>query len=81
MQRFFAEFPKNSHKRKGQHMSKHKPRLFEGAATALITPFEQKTQRIDESAFRALIEAQIDAGIAALVIAGTTGEASTLSEQ
>ena len=61
-------------------MSKNKPRLFEGAATALVTPFEKENQRIDEKAFRALIEEQIDAGIAALVIAGTTGEASTLTE-
>lgn len=62
-------------------MSKHKPRLFEGAATALITPFEKDTGRIDEVAFRALIETQIDAQISALVVAGTTGEASTLTEQ
>ena len=62
-------------------MSKHKPRLFEGAATALITPFEREKQQIDERAFRALIEEQIRAGISALVIAGTTGEASTLNEQ
>ena len=62
-------------------MSKHKPRLFEGAATALITPFEKEKQQIDERAFRALIEEQIRAGISALVIAGTTGEASTLNEQ
>jgi 4-hydroxy-tetrahydrodipicolinate synthase len=61
-------------------MSKNKPRLFEGAATALVTPFEKENQRIDEKAFRALIEEQIDAGIAALVIAGTTGEVSTLTE-
>ena len=62
-------------------MSKHKPRLFEGTATALITPFEKETGRIDEGAFRALIETQIDAQISALVVAGTTGEASTLTEQ
>ena len=62
-------------------MSKHKPRLFEGAATALITPFVKDSQRIDERSFRALAEEQIDAGISALVIAGTTGEASTLTEQ
>ncbi|MBQ7320930.1 MAG: 4-hydroxy-tetrahydrodipicolinate synthase [Clostridia bacterium] len=62
-------------------MSKHKPRLFEGAATALVTPFKEGAKTVDEVAFRALIEAQLDAGISALVIAGTTGEASTLSEQ
>ena len=62
-------------------MSKHKPRLCEGAATALITPFEKEKQQIDQTAFRTLIEEQINAGIAALIIAGTTGEASTLTEQ
>ena len=62
-------------------MSKHKPRLFEGAATALITPFVKDSRGIDERSFRALAEEQIDAGISALVIAGTTGEASTLTEQ
>ena len=77
----FAEFPKIFMQREDPHMSKHKPRLFEGAATALITPFRDNGTHIDEAAFRALIEAQIDADIAALVIAGTTGEASTLSEQ
>lgn len=60
-------------------MSKHKPRLFEGAATALITPFRDGA--IDEEAVRALIEAQIAGGIAALVMSGTTGEASTLNEE
>ena len=39
-------------------MSKNKPRLFEGAATALITPFEKGNQRIDEKSFRALMEEQ-----------------------
>ena len=62
-------------------MSKHKPRLFEGAATALITPFVKDSRGIDERSFRTLVEEQIDAGISALVIAGTTGEASTLTEQ
>ncbi len=61
-------------------MSKHKPRLFEGAATALITPFTDGGKRLDEVALKHLIEVQIGAGIAALVIAGTTGEASTLNE-
>ena len=61
-------------------MSKHKPRLFEGAATALITPFLEEGKCVDEPAFRALIETQIDADISALVIAGTTGEASTITE-
>jgi len=45
--------------------------------TALITPFSNGC--IDEPAFRAHIERQIEAGIDGLVPAGTTGEAATLS--
>ena len=53
--------------------------IFEGAATALITPLNEKGVDID--AFGRLIDWQIDAGIDALVIAGTTGEGSTLSDE
>lgn len=56
---------------------KHK--LFRGAATALVTPFNG--DRIDYDALAELIERQIDGGISALVIAGTTGEASTMPDQ
>lgn len=52
--------------------------IFSGVATALITPF--KDGRVDYDALGALIEMQIDAGIDALVIGGTTGEAATLSD-
>lgn len=55
-----------------------KKRLFSGAATALITPFDEKGA-VDYEGFCRLIEFQIKNGISALVIAGTTGEASTLS--
>ena len=57
----------------------HKSPIFRGAATALITPF--RAGRIDHAAFSTLIRRQIQAGIRALVIAGTTGEASALSEK
>ena len=57
-------------------MSKLKPSIFTGAATAIITPF--KNGKIDYDAFGKLIDAQIASGIDALVIAGTTGEAATL---
>ncbi len=61
---------------------KAKPILFRGAATALITPFlPDAPERIDEAAFTALIRRQCDAGISALVTAGTTGEASALTEE
>jgi 4-hydroxy-tetrahydrodipicolinate synthase len=59
-------------------MSNQKKTLFRGAATALITPFCDG--RIDFDAFGVLIDRQIDAGIRALVIAGTTGESATLTD-
>lgn len=51
--------------------------LFAGAATALATPFADG--EIDLAAFERLVEWQIDMGIDALCVAGTTGEAATLS--
>lgn len=51
--------------------------LFAGAATALATPFSGG--EIDLAAFERLVEWQIDMGIDALCVAGTTGEAATLS--
>lgn len=59
-------------------MNQHKPPIFRGAATALITPF--RNGEVDFSALKALIEFQIAEGIDALVIAGTTGEAPTLAD-
>ena len=53
--------------------------LFKGAATALITPF--KDSKIDYVSMGKLIEWQIAEGIDALVVCGTTGEASTLSSK
>ena len=55
-----------------------KTEIFRGVGTALITPF--KDDRIDYDALEVLIERQIDAGIDALVIGGTTAEAATLSD-
>jgi 4-hydroxy-tetrahydrodipicolinate synthase len=55
-----------------------KERIFEGCATALITPF--LNGGIDYKALSSLIDIQISSGIGCLVIAGTTGEAATLGE-
>lgn len=60
-------------------MSKLKQTIFEGAATAIITPF--KNGVMDLAAMGKHIDSQIAEGIDALVIAGTTGEASTLSHE
>jgi len=51
--------------------------MLKGAITAIVTPF--KNGRIDEEAYRALIERQIGEGIHGLVPCGTTGESPTLS--
>ena len=52
--------------------------IFYGVGTALITPF--KDGEIDYPTLGALIDRQIDCGIDALIIGGTTAEAATLSD-
>lgn len=52
---------------------------FEGAFTALVTPF--KNGAFDEEAYREHIETQMREGINGLVPCGTTGESATLSHQ
>ena len=51
--------------------------LFEGCATALITPF--RNGEVDYPALDNLVESQIAAGIDALVAVGTTGEPATMT--
>ena len=55
-----------------------KKTVFKGIATALVTPMDENGINYPE--FERLINWQIDEGINALVVAGTTGEASTLSD-
>lgn len=55
-------------------------KLFEGVATALVTPFKENTFFINYEQFEKNLEFQIKEGIDALVVCGTTGEASTLSK-
>lgn len=50
---------------------------FTGACTALLTPMSGG--RIERDAFRALVRWQVDMGIDALCVCGTTGEAATLT--
>lgn len=52
--------------------------IFQGVATAIVTPMTENG--VDYEAFGKLIDWQIEKGINALVIAGTTGEGSTLSD-
>ena len=52
--------------------------LFTGACTALVTPFENG--KVNYAMLETLLARQIDAGIEAVVICGTTGESPTLSD-
>ena len=50
--------------------------IFRGVCTALVTPFSGRG--IDYAALDRLLESQLEAGVEALVVGGTTGEAATL---
>ena len=56
-----------------------KQSIFTGAATAIITPMTETG--VDYPAFEKLINWQIEEGIDALVICGTTGEGATLDDK
>jgi 4-hydroxy-tetrahydrodipicolinate synthase len=53
--------------------------MFKGAIVAIVTPF--KNGKIDEEAFRELIEFQIVNGTDGIVPCGTTGESPTLTHE
>lgn len=53
--------------------------IFKGAAVAIVTPFNDNGINYDE--LKRLIDFNIDNGTNAIVITGTTGESSTLSDQ
>lgn len=53
--------------------------MFTGACTALVTPFLYG--KVNYPMLEQLLKRQIDAGIRAVVICGTTGEAPTLSDE
>ncbi len=53
--------------------------IFTGSCVALITPF--KDNKIDFDRFRELIDWHIENGTDAILVAGTTGETSTLTDQ
>ena len=60
-------------------MSKFKKSIFTGAGTAIITPF--KNGKVDYVSFKKIIEDQINGGVDSIVVAGTTGEAATLTHE
>src|SRR4030067_1135410 len=51
--------------------------MFSGSMVAIVTPF--KNDKVDEKAFRRLIDFQIKNKSSAIVPCGTTGESATLS--
>jgi 4-hydroxy-tetrahydrodipicolinate synthase len=51
--------------------------IFTGCATALITPFTENG--VDFEAFKRLIDFQIENGVDALLVCGTTGEPATMT--
>ncbi len=53
--------------------------LFRGVAPALVTPFTAD-DTLDEAGFRRLIDHQIEGGVSALVVLGTTGENPTVTD-
>lgn len=55
------------------------PAIFHGLGTAIVTPFNSD-ESIDHASLKKLVEAQIAGGVDFLVACGSTGEASTLSE-
>ena len=56
-----------------------KESIFMGAATAIVTPLTEKG--VDYAQFKRLLLWQVEQGIDALVICGTTGECSTLTDE
>ena len=54
--------------------------IFEGAGVALVTPFKANGD-VNYDKLEEILEEQIAGGTDAIVICGTTGEASTMSPE
>lgn len=53
--------------------------LFKGCGTAIATPFDDKG--VNEKEFEKLIEFQIQNDVDSIIVCGTTGEATTMTQQ
>lgn len=53
--------------------------IFKGCGTAIVTPFNKNGVNFEE--FGKLIEDQIENSVDAIIVCGTTGEASTMTKQ
>ena len=54
--------------------------IFKGVGTAIATPFDSN-DNINFDEFKRLVEYQIENGVNAIIVCGTTGEASTMTEE
>lgn len=54
--------------------------MFKGVGTALITPFDME-QNIDYGSLKNIIKHQIDGGVDALILLGTTGESPVIDDE
>ena len=54
--------------------------IFTGAGTAIATPFYENGE-VNYDSFAKMIEFQVENGIDAIIVCGTTGEASTLTHE
>ncbi|MGX7092748.1 4-hydroxy-tetrahydrodipicolinate synthase [Hutsoniella sourekii] len=55
--------------------------IYQGSGVALVTPFVENTREIDWVAFEKLLDFHLDNQTDALIITGTTGEGSTLTDE
>ena len=55
--------------------------VFKGAGVAIVTPFHEDDCRTNYEVLKELIDFQIDNGTDAIIICGTTGESSTMTEE
>jgi 4-hydroxy-tetrahydrodipicolinate synthase len=53
---------------------------FKGVFTALATPLSEDAHELDLTSYKNLIKFQLESGVNGLVVAGSTGEAATLSD-
>ena len=56
-----------------------KKEVFKGCGTAIITPFTTNGVNFEE--FKKMLEFQIREGADAIIVCGTTGESSTMTEK
>ncbi|MCM1045007.1 MAG: 4-hydroxy-tetrahydrodipicolinate synthase [Candidatus Gastranaerophilales bacterium] len=54
--------------------------IFKGAGVAIVTPMKENGE-VDFEQFRKLVEFQVENGTDAIIVCGTTGEASTLTHE